>query len=271
MQPLKHDRIANSADRPGLLAPDTSGMNFYRADPASDGSASHPSARSAVPPYRAASRPARRARGRSSRRMRPARRPARAGAASARPLRPRRAVDRISSGLSRARARRVRRVRHSCDVASQGHSGLAGKISRRRQARLYVSVQSGRVRAGLPDQCHRRLRQAAGEFRQRGLEGEISRRPDADRHEQADPGRPVHDRKGGRLRRRHADHDAPSQEGDHWRLSWREMVLLQCGRRSRDAAGAAGRRRSRHARRRPVSDAAQRSTTARRTTTGSSG
>jgi acyl-CoA dehydrogenase len=34
MQPLKHDRIANAADQPGLLAPDTSGMNFYRADPA---------------------------------------------------------------------------------------------------------------------------------------------------------------------------------------------------------------------------------------------
>jgi acyl-CoA dehydrogenase len=34
MQPLKHDRISNSADQPGLLAPDTSGMNFYRADPA---------------------------------------------------------------------------------------------------------------------------------------------------------------------------------------------------------------------------------------------
>src|SRR4249919_1323794 len=34
MQPRKHDRSATSADRPGLLAPDTSGMNFYRADPA---------------------------------------------------------------------------------------------------------------------------------------------------------------------------------------------------------------------------------------------
>src|ERR1700722_11189434 len=34
MQPLKHDRIANLADQPGLLAPDTTGMNFYRADPA---------------------------------------------------------------------------------------------------------------------------------------------------------------------------------------------------------------------------------------------
>jgi acyl-CoA dehydrogenase len=33
MQPLKQDRMA-TADRPGLLAPDTSGMNFYRADPA---------------------------------------------------------------------------------------------------------------------------------------------------------------------------------------------------------------------------------------------
>ena len=34
MQPLEQNRIANSADQPGLLAPDTSGMNFYRADPA---------------------------------------------------------------------------------------------------------------------------------------------------------------------------------------------------------------------------------------------
>jgi alkylation response protein AidB-like acyl-CoA dehydrogenase len=33
MQPLKHDRTAASAGRPGLLAPDTTGMNFYRADP----------------------------------------------------------------------------------------------------------------------------------------------------------------------------------------------------------------------------------------------
>jgi acyl-CoA dehydrogenase len=34
MQPLKHNRTAHHVDRPGLLAPDTSGMNFYRADPA---------------------------------------------------------------------------------------------------------------------------------------------------------------------------------------------------------------------------------------------
>src|SRR6202165_5028005 len=34
MEPLKHDRITPSAEQPGLLAPDTSGMNFYRADPA---------------------------------------------------------------------------------------------------------------------------------------------------------------------------------------------------------------------------------------------
>jgi alkylation response protein AidB-like acyl-CoA dehydrogenase len=34
MQPRKQDRRAAQADQPGLLAPDTSGMNFYRADPA---------------------------------------------------------------------------------------------------------------------------------------------------------------------------------------------------------------------------------------------
>lgn len=34
MQPLKQERTAASANQPGLLAPDTTGMNFYRADPA---------------------------------------------------------------------------------------------------------------------------------------------------------------------------------------------------------------------------------------------
>jgi alkylation response protein AidB-like acyl-CoA dehydrogenase len=34
MQPRKQDRRAAQADQPGLLAPDTSGMNFYRSDPA---------------------------------------------------------------------------------------------------------------------------------------------------------------------------------------------------------------------------------------------
>ena len=34
MQPLMQDRAAASANQPGLLAPDTTGMNFYRADPA---------------------------------------------------------------------------------------------------------------------------------------------------------------------------------------------------------------------------------------------
>src|SRR5437868_13503884 len=33
-QLAKHDAVVTSTDRPGLLAPDTSGMNFYRADPA---------------------------------------------------------------------------------------------------------------------------------------------------------------------------------------------------------------------------------------------
>jgi acyl-CoA dehydrogenase len=33
-QPRRHDDVTTPADQPGLLAPDTSGMNFYRADPA---------------------------------------------------------------------------------------------------------------------------------------------------------------------------------------------------------------------------------------------
>ena len=61
--------------------------------------------------------------------------------------------------------------------------------------------------------------------------------------------------KEGRLRRRQADDDRRAG----WRslaAVWREVVLLQCGRESRDAAGAAARRGPRHARRRSVSDAA---------------
>jgi acyl-CoA dehydrogenase len=34
MQPRMHDRATGPASQPGLLAPDTTGMNFYRADPA---------------------------------------------------------------------------------------------------------------------------------------------------------------------------------------------------------------------------------------------
>jgi acyl-CoA dehydrogenase len=34
MQPLKHNRTTDTLNKPGLLAPDTTGMNFYRADPA---------------------------------------------------------------------------------------------------------------------------------------------------------------------------------------------------------------------------------------------
>ena len=93
------------------------------------------------------------------------------------------------------------------------------------------------------------------EFRQRCAEGEVSRRPHPDRHEQADPGRPVHDREGRRLRRRQADHDGGAGRRSLAAVG-REMVLLQRRRRSRDAAGAAARRGGRHARRRAVPDAA---------------
>src|SRR6266545_7581682 len=34
MHPFMQDRASASANQPGLLAPDTTGMNFYRADPA---------------------------------------------------------------------------------------------------------------------------------------------------------------------------------------------------------------------------------------------
>ena len=241
--------------KPGLIAPDTSGMNFYRADPAladllrihlSDELFRH------IEPHLDRLGGSGR---RSSRRMRAACRPPRAGAAPARPFWPRRAMDRISSGLSRTGEGRVRRVRHPRDVAAQGHHGLAADLSGGGKTRLYVSVQPGRVRARLSDQRHRRLRQAAVEFRRCRAEGKISRRPDADRHGQAHPGRPVHDREGRRLRRRQADHDRRTGRRS-LAADRREMVLLQCGCQGRHAAGAAARRGRRHPRRRAVPDAA---------------
>ena len=57
--PSKHE-AATPADQPGLIAPDTSGMNFYRADPALTDLLRIHLPDAAVPPYRAASRPARR-------------------------------------------------------------------------------------------------------------------------------------------------------------------------------------------------------------------
>src|SRR5258708_354934 len=101
------------------------GNEFLSRRSGTDGFVAHSPSRGAVPSYRAASRPAGRARRRPSRRMRPACRPPHAGAAPARPVRPRRAVDRISSGVSRIGARGLRRVRHSRDVDPQGRSGLA--------------------------------------------------------------------------------------------------------------------------------------------------
>ncbi len=170
MQPLMHDRATGSASQPGLLAPDTTGMNFYRADPAltdllrlhlPDALFRH------IEPH--LDRLGELAGGYLDECA--ARRPPHAGAAPARQVRPRYAVHRISPGLSRAGKSRVRRIRHSRVVDPQRHHGLAGQIPCRCQARLHLPVQSDRVRHGLSDQRHRRLRQAARQFRQRGAEG----------------------------------------------------------------------------------------------------
>src|SRR5476651_1181115 len=124
----KPDDATTPADQPGLLAPDTSGMNFYRADPAltellrihlSDPLFRH------IEPH--LDRLGALAGGHLDECARLADR--HVPVLPARPFWPRRAVDRISSGLSGAGARRVRRIRHSRDVASQGHYGLAATLS----------------------------------------------------------------------------------------------------------------------------------------------
>src|ERR1700745_2425816 len=101
-QPIQHDRSTAPADKPGLLAPDTSGMNFYRADPAlTDLLRLHlpePLFRHIEPHLDRLGGPG----GGPPRRMRRARRSSPASAAPARPVWPRFANHRVPSGLSRA-------------------------------------------------------------------------------------------------------------------------------------------------------------------------
>ncbi len=145
------------------------GTELLPRRPVAAGPVADPPARKGVAPHRAASGPARRARRRPSRQLRAAGRPAHADPASARPFRPRRAMGRIPPRLSGAGARSLRRVRHPRDVAPERHSRLAGHLSCRRKTRLHLSVQPGRVRARLPDQRHRRRRDAAVALRRQGV------------------------------------------------------------------------------------------------------
>ena len=95
----------------------------------------------------------------------------RAGAAPARPLRPRRGLDRVPPGLPRDGGDRLRRFpvpRHEPPRrrARPRRAAAAG-----RQVRLPVSVRAGRVRHHVPDQRHRHLDLPDPQVREPGAEG----------------------------------------------------------------------------------------------------
>ena len=252
--PSKHEAAA-PADQPGLLAPDTSGMNFYRADPAlTDLLRIHlPDAL-----FRHIEPHLDRLGGLAGGHLDEC---ARLADRHVPVLHQRDRFGRDAQWIEYHPAYR------ELEKAAFGEFGIHAMSLRKgimgwpekypvvaKHAFTFLFNQA-EFGLGCPINVTDGCAKAAVEFRQCGAEGKISRRPDANRHEQADPGRPVHDREGRRLRRRHADDDSRAGRRS-LAADRRKMVLLQCRRRSRDAAGAAGRRGRRHPRRRPVPDAA---------------
>ena len=242
MQPRMHDRATASANQPGLLAPDTTGMNFYRADPAltdllrlhlPDALFRH------IEPHldrlgelaggyldecaRLADRhtPVLHQRDKFGRDMQyieyhPAYRE----------------LEKAAFGEFGIHALSIRK----------GIMGWPDKypvVAKHAFTFLFNQTEFG---MGCPinvtDGCAKLL----NNFGSEALKAEVSRRPDPDRHEQADAGRPVHDREGGWLRRRHADDDGRAGRRPLAALR-RKMVLLQCRRQGGDAAGAAAKER----------------------------
>ena len=192
------------------IAPDCAGQNFYAIDRGLRDLLAH-----YLPPddFRAvgaAFRSPRRARRRPARRAGADRRQPSAGAAPARPLRPRRGLDRLPPRLPRDGADRLRRLpvpRHEPPRrrARHGSPAAAG-----RQIRAAIPVRAGRVRPDVPDQRHRHLDPPDPQIRQHRASG-LSAAEDAVGRPRHDvEGHAVHDREGRRLRRRqHRNDGAP--------------------------------------------------------------
>ncbi len=268
MQPLKHDRIADSAGRPGLLAPDTSGMNFYRADPAltdllrihlPDALFRH------IEPH--LDRLGALAGGRLDECARLADRHV--------PVLHQR--DRFGRDVQWIEYHPAYRELERAAFGEFGihamslRKGILGwpekypVVAKHAFTFLFNQAEFG---LGCPinvtDGCAKLLANFGSEaLKARYLDGLTQ----TDMNKLTQGGQFMTEKEGG------SDVGTLTTTAVAGRRSLaavgRKMVLLQCGRGSRDAAGAAARRGWRHARRRPVFDAADGSTTARPITTGS--
>ena len=198
---------ANAAANPRRgadhIAPDCAGQNFYAIDRGLRDLLGALSDAGRFSPAGAAFRPARRAGRRPARRTGADRRQASAGAAPARPLWPRRGLDRLPFLLSRDGANRVRRFPVSRHEPSRRRARHGSPAAGGRQIRAAISVRAGRVRPDVPDQRHRHLDPSDPQIRERRTAG-ISAAENAVRRRRHDvEGHAVHDRARRRLRRRH--------------------------------------------------------------------
>ena len=147
--PSKHE-AATPADQPGLIAPDTTGLNFFRADPALTDLLQIHLRETLCAAHRAASRPPRRAGRRSPGPVRVAGRPRRAGAAPARPFWPRRAMV-VPSGLSGAGAPRPGEFGIDARALRKGILGWPETYPAAAKHAFTYLFEPGRVRSRLPD------------------------------------------------------------------------------------------------------------------------
>ena len=124
--------------------------------------------------------------------------------AAARPLRPRRGLDRLSPVLPRDGEDRLRGVRHARDDPSRRRAGPRRARSSAGEVRHHLSLRAGRVRPDVPGLGLRHLELHHQALRLGGAE-EAAARPAAEPGPGDDAqGHAVHDREGGRFRRRRA-------------------------------------------------------------------
>ena len=214
---------------------------------------------------------ARRPRRRAARRAGPHRRQERAGAAPARPLRPRRGLDRVPPRLSRDggdRLRRLpvprhepprRRARARCAHAPRSPSTPASTCSCRASSGSCARSASPTRRS--ISSASMRARELKDYLLPRMLSGDLATHVE---------GHAVHDREGRRLRHR-PRRDGGAQRGRHLAALRREVVLLARRRRRGPDPGAARGRARRHQGPRPVRPAAPARGRHRATATGSCG
>ena len=225
------------ADGASHIARDCAGLNFFEIDRGLRDLLPLYLADGRLPAAGAAFPSARSPRRRPARRAGADRRQESAGASCARPLRPRRGLDRLSPRLSRDGEHRLRRLSVSRDEPSRRRAWDEPAAACRRQICLAVPFRAGRVRADVSDQRYRHFDSSHSQVRKRGTQGLSAAKNAFGRACDAVEGHAVHDRTRRRLRRRR-DRDGCAAAGRCVAAHRRQMVLFACRCRRGAAAGA---------------------------------